>query len=40
MRTPVALWTALRIAGVDGTVAISEMPLAPYGPSGNGSSTI
>jgi hypothetical protein len=39
-RTPVASWIALRMAGVDGTVAISEIPFAPYGPSGKGSSTI
>ena len=35
IRTPMALEIALRIAGVMGTVATSETPLAPYGPMGS-----
>ena len=38
MRTPVAWWIALRIAGAVGISACSPMPLAPYGPTGDGSS--
>ena len=37
-RTPVAWWTALRIAGAVGISAGSPMPLAPNGPSGSASS--
>ena len=38
MRTPVAAWIALRIAGAVATSAGSPTPFAPHGPSGSGSS--
>ena len=36
MRTPVASWIALRIAGAVGISACSPIPLAPNGPTGRG----
>ena len=36
MRTPIASWMALRIAGAVGITACSPIPLAPKGPIGDG----